>query len=149
MNRKIELHTLRRAKSNGTIHFVQSLKLEWSISFSADSPKTLYFLCNSFSLWFREKSSQTKTISRKVFFVFCLEHFSLYCIIKMLILKVNDPLKENCPMSNVQPCIKCCYFFLCYPNYCSHFHFFLCLITYKSLYNVRNFLMAIGLLSGQ
>ena len=95
MNKKIELYTLRRAKSNGTIHFVLSLKLEQSISFSVDTPKTLYFLCNSFSLQCREKSSETKKKSRKVFFMFCLEHFSLNCIIKMLNLKVNSPLMHT------------------------------------------------------
>ena len=59
------------------------------------APKTLYFLRNSFSLRFREKSPQIKTFSRKVFFMFCLDHFSLNCVIKMSNLKVNDPLKGS------------------------------------------------------
>ena len=58
------------------------------------APKITYFLRKSFYLWFREKSSQIKTFYRKVFFMFCLDNFSLDCIIKMLNLKVNDPL--NC-----------------------------------------------------
>ena len=61
--------------------------------FPIDPPKPLYFLCNSFSLWLREKSSQTKTFSRKVFFMFCLKHFSLKCIIILFYFRVNDPLK--------------------------------------------------------
>ena len=92
MNKKIQMYTLRCAKSNGTVHFVLSLKLAEPKIFPWP-PKTLYFLCNSFSLRFREKSSQTKTFSRQVFFMFCLEHFSLNCIIKMLNFIVNDPLK--------------------------------------------------------
>ena len=41
----------------------------------------------------QRKILQTKTFSQKVFFMFCLKHFNLNCIIKMLNLKVNDPLK--------------------------------------------------------
>ena len=48
MNKKIELYTLRRAKSNGTIHFVLSLKLEQSISFSLDPPKPYIFHATRF-----------------------------------------------------------------------------------------------------
>ena len=55
----------------------------------------LYFLRNSFSLRFREKFSQIKTFSLKVFFMFCLDHFSLHCIIKMLNFKVNAPLNRE------------------------------------------------------
>ena len=43
-------YTLSHAKSNGTIHFVLSLKLGEPIGFSVAPPKTLYFLCNKFSL---------------------------------------------------------------------------------------------------
>ena len=42
-------YTLSRAKSNGIIHFVLSLKLG-SLRVFRRPPKTLYFLCNSFSL---------------------------------------------------------------------------------------------------
>ena len=87
-------YTLSRAKSNGTIHFVLSLKFWRFIVFFVEPPKTLYFLRNSFSLRFREKSSQIKTFSRKVFFMFCLDYFSLNCIIEMLNFKVNDPLES-------------------------------------------------------
>ena len=48
MNKKIELYTLRRAKSNGTIHFVLSLKLEQSISFSVDPKKPYIFYATRF-----------------------------------------------------------------------------------------------------
>ena len=41
------------------------------------------------------KFLQTKTFSQKVFFMFCLEYFSLKCIIKNFELKVNDPLKTQ------------------------------------------------------
>ena len=41
------------------------------------------------------KFSQTRTFSQNVFFVFCLKHFSLKCIIKDVELKVNDPLIKN------------------------------------------------------
>ena len=60
-----------------------------SLFFSVEPPKIPYFLHNSFFLRFREKSSQIKIFFRKVFFMFCLDHFSLHCIIKMLNFKVN------------------------------------------------------------
>ena len=59
-------------------------------------PKKLYFLCNSFSLRFTEKSSQTNTFSRKVFFMFCLEHFSLKWIIKTLFIESTIPIRQVC-----------------------------------------------------
>ena len=42
-------YTLSHAKSNGSINFVLSLKLG-SLSIFRRPPKTLYFICNSFSL---------------------------------------------------------------------------------------------------
>ena len=36
------------------------------------------------------KFSKTKKVSQKVFFMFCLEYFSLKCIIKDVELKVNN-----------------------------------------------------------
>ena len=76
----MHLYTLSRAKANGSINFDISLKLDEN---SVDPPKPLYFLCNSFSLRLT-KSSETKTFSQKVMFMFCLEHFSLKCIIIFL-----------------------------------------------------------------
>ena len=71
--------------------FCSISKIGGSLFFSVELPKTLYFLRNSFSLRFQEKSSQIKKNSQKVFFMFCLDHFSLNCIIKMSNLKYNDP----------------------------------------------------------
>ena len=48
MNKKIVLYTPRRAKSNGTIHFVLSLKLEQSISFSIDPQNPYIFYAARF-----------------------------------------------------------------------------------------------------
>ena len=44
----IESYTLSRAKSNGIVHFVLSLKLG-SLRVFRSPPQSLYFLCNSFS----------------------------------------------------------------------------------------------------
>ena len=45
-------------------------------------PKTFIFSMQLVLFTVERKSSQTKTFSRNVFFRFCLEHFSLNCIIK-------------------------------------------------------------------
>ena len=112
------LCTLSRAKSLsrsiskiGESNFSESslsrsiTKIWESNFFSVEPPKTQYFIRNYFSLRFREKSSQIKTFSRKVFFMFCLDHFSLNCIIKMSNLKVNDSLQghyKNTSASSVE-----------------------------------------------
>ena len=53
------------------------------------------------------KFPQTKTFSQKVFFMFCLEHFSLKCIIKNTKLKVNDPLNEAFPFPFLYHYVMC------------------------------------------
>ena len=62
--------TLSRAKSNGSTNFVLSIKFAEPSIFRRP-PKNLVQLFFTVD----RKSSQTKTFSRKVFFMFCLEHF--------------------------------------------------------------------------
>ena len=90
MKFRILSYEISRTKSNGTIYFVLSLKLAVPCFLSGPPPNRIFFLQLVF-FTFDTKISQTKTFSQKVFFIFCLELFSLNCIIKMSNLKVNDP----------------------------------------------------------
>ena len=48
MNKEIRIYTLRRAKSNGTIHFVLSLKLAAPKNFPWTPPKPYIFYATRF-----------------------------------------------------------------------------------------------------
>ena len=58
--KKAVLYTLSRATSNGGIDFVLALKFEKYSIFCRPPPKTLYFLCNSFSLRLTENLHKQK-----------------------------------------------------------------------------------------
>ena len=47
------------------------------------------------------KSSQTKTFSQNLFYLFCLYHFSLKCIIKNFYLSSDDPLNTYSSVSHL------------------------------------------------
>ena len=102
---KIIFYTLSCAKSNGTIHFVLSLKLGSLSIFRRPPQKPYIFSMQLIFFMFDRNFSQTKTFSQMVFFMFCLQHFSLKCIIKHVELKVNGllniywyiPIKVSAP----------------------------------------------------
>ena len=55
MNKNTESYTLSHAKSNGTNHFILSLKLGEPSGFLEAPVQILYFLCNSF-FWHRNEN---------------------------------------------------------------------------------------------
>ena len=89
----IFLYTLGRAKSNGSINFVPSLKLGEDSIFRRP-PKILIFSMQLVFFTVERKSSQIKIFFRKVFMI-CLEHFSLKCRIYFFYFWVNDPLNNK------------------------------------------------------
>ena len=88
---KSQMYTLRRAKSNATIHFVLSLKLAAPKNFPWTPQKPYIFYATRFLYGLEKNRHKQKRFIE--WFSSCLEHFSLNCIIKMLNLKVNNPLK--------------------------------------------------------
>ena len=62
------------------------------LAFSVDPRKNLIFSMQLVFFTVDKKNSQTETFYKRVFFMFCLEHFSLKCIIKNIELKINPPL---------------------------------------------------------
>ena len=59
------------------------------------SPKTGIFSMQLVFFTVDRKSSQTKTFSRKVFFMFSLEHCSLKCIIKTFFFETMIPITQR------------------------------------------------------
>ena len=69
--------------------FCSISKIGGALAFSVDPLKNLIISMQLVFFTVDRKFSQTKAFSQKVFFMFCLEHFSLKCIIKDVELKVN------------------------------------------------------------
>ena len=69
-------YTLSCAKSNGTIHFVLSLKFGEPIRFSVASQKPYIFYATSFLYIILKIGLQILLFQEKLY-LFCLNHFSL------------------------------------------------------------------------
>ena len=74
--------------------FYSELEIDFKISFSFLFINILKNVSKNLSKLFVKKSSRTKTFSKSIYYMFCLYHFSVKCIIKKNDLPPHGPLNH-------------------------------------------------------